>query len=468
MAQDRPNIVMIVGEDTGRHQGCYGDPVARTPNIDRLASEGARYTNAFAHSPVCAPSRSGLVAGRYPISFGSHHMRSKVKNPPRLFTHELRDAGYFVDWHTKTDFNFEPPADFADSTESWYDNFPREPFFAFVNLGMTHESAGWRDEEKHDELLREEGIAERTDPASVPVPPYLPDTEETRHDLAKYYDSLAVQDVQVGRVLESIDRHNLRDNTVVMYLTDHGRGLPREKRWPYDAGIHLPLIVRWPGELDPGEVRDELVAWVDLAPTVLALAGAPIPSDYPGRVFLGDDVGPARDYVYAHRDRMDECFDRVRVVRSKRYHYIRNYYPELPWAQRLRYMEQEATLQRMRAMRREGTLTGAPALFLQDSKPAEELYDIERDPETIHNLAGDSQYEPVLEEMRAALDDWLTQVGDLGEVSEETLVERGIVEDQIEEYRSRVSTLEPADQLGPYARPVVTKQEHEQASAEAR
>ncbi len=449
---NQPNIVMIMAEDTGRHQGCYGDPIGRTPNIDRLASEGTRYTNAFTHAPVCAPSRSGLVTGQYPTTIGSQHMRSTLVNPPRMFTHELRDAGYFVSWSTKTDFNFEMPPDAYDTTEVWHTDFKvlkGRPFFAFVNFADTHESTMWGEVRYEDSMAKWPDL-ERTDPNQVRVPAYLPDTPEVRQDIARYYDALAVQDKQVGEVLDLIEASGEADNTIVIYMSDHGRGLAREKRWCYDAGVHMPLIIRAPGLLEAGAVDDQLVAWVDIAPTLLSLAKASIPDNYQGQVFFGPCRNHPRQYVYGGRDRMDECFDRTRYVRSKTHHYIRNFYPSLPWAQRLRYFEKMATTQVLREMNAKGQLQGAAGCFMQETKPAEELYDVQADPDQVNNLADSPAHQNVLAAMRNALDKWIVETGDLSEESEDELILRGITVDRLsEEYRSRITALPPEHKLGP-------------------
>lgn len=462
----RTNIVLFVAEDTGRHQGCYGNAYAHTPNIDRLAAQGCRYTRGYTHSPVCAPSRSGLVTGMYPWSLGTHQMRSTLLNPPRLFTHELRDAGYCVAWPTKTDFNFEPPDDFCDSTEPWWEQAPPDgPFFLYRNFSVTHESGVW-DAGKQPFAKRTEDLPDelRHDPADAPVPPYLADTPNTRKEIARYHDNLTIQDRQIGHCLGWLDQHGLSDNTIVIYISDHGRGLPREKRWPYDAGVHLPLIVRWPGRIEPGTVNDELVAWVDLAPTFLSLAGVPIPDRYQGQVFLGDGRATPREYAYSGRDRMDEAFDKVRCVWSKTHLYVRNDFPHIPYAQRNRYMEQELTLQDLRELHRNGRTNPQQAVWLTERKPAEELYDLAADPDNLHNLADDPDHEQTLSHLRAELTRFLTEVGDLGETTEEELVDRGLVKDRLEEYHQRIKPLPKEYRLGPDVGVLTLREAQEQAT----
>jgi uncharacterized sulfatase len=438
----RPNIVWIVGEDMGPELGCYGDTNALTPNLDRLAREGARFTRAFTHAPVCAPSRSGLITGIYPTTIGSQHMRSTLLEPPRTFTSYLRDAGYFVAWPGKTDFNFKVPKGAFDSTANWRTNLPRQPFFAYVNFTVSHESQIRAPKNAMAKNLARLKPNEFRDPAKMVLPPYHPDTPETRRDLANYYDLCTAVDYNADDVLRELQKSGLATNTIVIFFGDHGRGLPRSKRWVYDSGIHVPLIVRWPGVIKPGTVREDLVAFVDFAPTMLALAGAAIPTNMQGQVFLGPKTAPERKYIFAARDRMDEAPDRIRTVRSKRFQYIRNFHPELPYAQRIDYMEEMPTMQVWRKMNYEGKLNATQRLFFQPTKPAEELYDVNADPHEVNNLAGDPKFAPVLKEMRAALEEWILKTRDMGAIPEEEMVRRGVVADRLKEYAERVKALE--------------------------
>ncbi|MEO1237193.1 MAG: sulfatase [Planctomycetota bacterium] len=460
------HVMLLVGEDTGRHLGCYGEGYAHTPHLDRLAAQGCRFTHAFTHAPVCAPSRGGLIAGRYPWAIGNHHMRSRLIDPPRLFTHELRSAGVHVAWPTKTDFNFEAPADFADTTEDWLDTpgqaMSDRPTFWYRNFGVTHESAVWEfnpmnpTARPYAQALAALSPDELHDPAEAPVPPYLPDVYETRRDVARYFDCLRVQDRQVGRALDALDAAGLADDTLVIYLTDHGRGLPREKRWCYDAGFHLPLIVRWPGVIEPGSVDDQMVAWVDIAPTILSVLGVAVPESYDGRVFLGEEAQatPRREYAFAGRDRMDANYDFVRACRSSRFLYIRNGFPSLPYAARQWYMEHEPTFQAMRNLHARGLLTGDAALFFAPRKATEEFFDCDADPHCLRNLAEDPAHAAAIGEHRAAYEAFFAEVPDLGLEDETALIERGLIEDQLDEYRTRVAPLPPAYQIGPELAPV--------------
>lgn len=454
-----PNIVWIVAEDISPNLGCYGDKDAITPNLDRLAAQGARFTRCFTHAPVCAPSRSGLVTGMYPTSIGSHHMRSTLKDPPPTFLEEIRKVGYFVSWPGKTDFNFAAPKAAFDSTQNWMTKGDlQEPFFAYINPNVTHESQIRVPKAKYEANTRRLKPDDRRDPHKVSLPPYYPDAREVRRDVATYHENMTAMDHQVGDILKWVDDKKLADNTVVFFFGDHGWGMPRGKRWLYDTGLHTPLIIRWPGAIKPGTVRDDLVAFVDFAPTVLTIAGVKLPVRMQGQPFLTARGGPTtpRKYVFAARDRMDETFDRIRAVRDERFKYIRNYYPELPYAQHILYMDEMPTMKVWRQWAAEGKLKGPQALFFAATKPHEELYDTRTDPHEVINLANDPAYAAKLDELRAALDEWEKKTHDLGSVPEDELIRRRLVVDRLsKEYSERIKKHPPgsrASNLPPRAK----------------
>lgn len=449
-AETRPNILFLTCEDTSPNLGCYGDPDALTPNLDKLASQGARFTRAFSHAPVCAPSRSGLITGMYPTTLGSHHMRSKLTKAPPLFVDDLRKAGYTVCWPTaggggigKTDFNFDPPKGWANVTADWtkQPELLKEPFFAVYNITVTHESqvrAAKEQYEKNTARLRPE---ERRDPAKVKLPPYFPDTPAVRKCVATYHDNLTAMDYIAGDILKLLEDRNLADNTVVFFFGDHGWGLSRGKRWPYDSGLRVPLLVRWPGKIQPGTVREDLACFLDLAPTVLSLAGAEIPTRMQGRVILGEGTQPEPEYVFAARDRMDETYDRIRSVRSRRYRYVRNFHPEIPYFQYINYMDEMPIMRDWRRLAFEDKLDKTQMLFMTRTKPKDELYDLEKDPFEINNLAivESAEIQKVRQKMSAALDKWIIETKDLGEVPEMELIQRGLVRDVLStEYDARI------------------------------
>ncbi len=476
-ADTRPNIIWIIGEDMGPELGCYGDTNAITPHMDRLAREGARYTHCFTHAPVCAPSRSGLITGRYPTTIGTHHMRSQLLKPPPMFTEYLKKAGYTICWPTKagfgkTDFNFEIPPNAFDVRTDWTQKKPTEPFFGFFNITWSHESKIRADAETFAKLTEKLKPNERHDPKKMIVPPYHPDAPEVRRDLANYYDLVTAVDKKMGDVLATLEKWGIASNTVVILTGDHGRGLPRSKRWVYDSGIHVPLMVRWPGKIKAGEVRDDLVSFIDFAPTMMSLAGVQsaagilsgdsqsrndsphLPSGtrphvpggtndaktfYPpmqGIVFLGEPA-QKRKYIFAARDRMDETYDRIRAVRDTQFKYIRNFEPQLPYAQRITYGEEMPTMQVWRKWNAEGKLNDAQKLFFAPTKPKEELYDCNADPHEIDNLVGNKKHETKLKELRTALDNWIVETHDMGAIPETELVRRGIVADRLSSYESR-------------------------------
>jgi len=429
--RNRPNILWISFEDTNPFYGCYGDPVAVTPNVDRLAAEGQRWIYCFSTAGVCAPARSAVITGMYPISIGTHHMRTSHTHPdaPELptpysaviphyvkcFTEYLRADGYFCTNNEKTDYQFTPPLTAWDELgphAHWRNRpDPEQPFFAVFNPVKTHESGMWP----------EKCLEVSVDPDTISLPPYFPDTPEVRMAMARMYTNISWADNYMGELLNQLEVDGLADNTIVFHWSDHGP-LPRGKRWPYDSGIHVPLIVRWPGGLQPGSVSDDLVSTVDLGPTVLSLAGIDIPWHIQGRAFLGPQAEIPRQYVFAARDRHDETYDMVRAVRDKRFKYMRNYMPEqsyLPWVP---YFNRHPITQELWRLHLEGRLSGPQTLLFQESRPVEELYDTEADPWEINNLTVDPRYQDDLKRLRAALDTWIEDVGDLGRISEMEMV----------------------------------------------
>jgi len=444
-AQSRPNILWISAEDISPDLGSYGDGYSRTPNLDKLASQGVRFAKAFSVAPVCAPSRSAIITGMYATSIGSHHMRSKAVPPAgvKAFPEYLRAAGYYCTNNSKTDYNFEAPPtnappvtvwDESSRSAHWRNRAPGQPFFSVFNLIVTHESqirTGPHEFAKNTAALKSE---DRHDPARAVLPPYYPDTPIVRNDWARYYDLITAMDLQAAELLKQLEEDGVAENTIVFFWGDHGRGLPRAKRWLYDSGIHVPLIVRWPGQLRPGTVREDLVSLLDLAPTVLSLAGVPVPSHMQGQVFLGKAAAPPRQYVFAHRDRMDEAYDRMRAVHDGRYEYIRNFFPDRPYAQHIDYMEEMPTMREMRRVHKEHfnalspdygkAMTEAQQLFFRPEKPAEELYDLSTDPHEVKNLANSEKHQSELIRLRQALEQWQKETKDLGSIPENELRER--------------------------------------------
>ena len=421
--QDRPNILWIVSEDNSPIIGAYGDEFATTPNIDRLATEGVLYENAFATAPVCAPSRSTLITGVYPPAMGTQHMRSGNPIPKfiKFFPRYLREAGYYCTNNVKKDYNTEDQEGAWDesSVSATYKNRPKgKPFFAIFNFTTSHESSI---HEPMNRLVH--------DPEEVPIPPYHPRTEEMKHDWAQYYDRVTMMDAQVGKVLQELEKQGLADNTIVFYYSDHGGVLGRSKRFMYESGLHIPLVVRVPEKyqsLAPGKPdtrTDRLVTFVDFAPTVLSLAGIHIPDYMQGKAFLGNQQQPPSEYAYGFRGRMDEVFDMSRSVRDKKFRYTRNYMPHRVYGQYLEYLWRAPSMRSWEAAYQAGELNEVQSAFWE-SKPAEELYDIANDPHNVRNLANDPQYQPDLERLRAANVAWVKRINDAGFLPEAEMISR--------------------------------------------
>jgi N-sulfoglucosamine sulfohydrolase len=455
----RPNILWISNEDMSPRLGAYGDSLARTPTLDMLAKQSVRYTNAFTTAPVCAPSRAAIITGMHQNAIGAQHMRTTENRVPELpgpylavppfyvkaFPEYLRAAGYFTSNRSKTDYQFGEPFTIWDDLgpNAHWRNRPdkSQPFFSVFNITVTHES------QIFPTSPARKGKPLATDRARVQVPPYYPDTPLVREELARVYDNIADMDRQAGAILRQLEEDGLAQSTVVFYWSDHGDGVPRAKRSLYDSGLHVPLMIRWPeglrraglppsreapaGRRSLGEggpvrpsVSDELVSFVDLAPTVLALAGVDIPGHMQGRALAGEQAGPEPEYVFAARDRMDIEYDMMRSARDARFLYIRNFEPELPFAGHIIYRNQSNIMQEWFRLQAAGKLKGPAALWMRTSRPAEELYDTQADPHQIHDLTADLAHRATLERMRRAVADWMTRIGDQGLINEAEMIQR--------------------------------------------
>jgi arylsulfatase A-like enzyme len=420
------------------HLGAYGDALARTPVLDRLARESIRYTRAFTTAPVCAPSRAAIITGMYQNAIGAQHMRTTEDRVPELpgpylavppfyvkaFPEYLRAAGYYTSNRVKTDYQFGEPFTIWDDhgpDAHWRNRTDKtQPFFSVFNLMVTHES------QIFPTSPARKGKPLVTDPARVVVPPYYPDTPLVRRELARMYDNIADMDTQVGEILNQLQADGLADNTIVFYWSDHGDGVPRSKRSLYDSGLRVPLMIRWP-RMDPATANtasDQLVSMIDLAPTVLALAGVEIPAHLPGRVLVGPKAAPAPSMVFAARDRMDIEYDMMRSARNGQFLYIRNFAPEQPYAGHIIYRNQSDIMQEWLRLQAERTLTGTAALWMRTARPAEELYDTAADPHQIRNLADDARHRQTLEHMRKAVTDWMTRINDQGLINEAEMIQR--------------------------------------------
>ncbi|WP_456284770.1 sulfatase [Microbacterium sp. JZ70] len=442
----RPNIVWISTHDINPDLGCYrgvwpGADVAVTPHLDALAAEGTRFDQAFATAPVCAPSRSSIMTGCFPTSIGTHNMRSKAVPPPevRLLSEYFRIAGYHVTNNAFTDFQVPLPGtafDECSPSAHWRGRSdPAQPFFAIFHGMTTHESQIYVDDDTFARVTEELGQSDRHDPADVPVPPYHPDDDVFRTAWARYHDLVSVMDRWVGRLLHQLAEDGLEEDTIVVFWSDHGAGFPRAKRWATEAGLRVPLIVRWPGRVAAGAARDDVVHVSDIAPTMLAMAGLDIPEHIQMRP-LFDAEGRALaqgDYAFGGRDRMDEQRDRSRTVRDRRYRYVRHSHPDRSPFQLQHFAERFTTWRDLRtrvndeARQRaaglpEDRLTPVQRRMTAPVKPAEELYDIEADPHETTCLVGDPAHEDARRRLSEALDSWVERFGDLGAVDEDELI----------------------------------------------
>jgi N-sulfoglucosamine sulfohydrolase len=424
---DRPNILWLIAEDFGNHLSCNGTREVWTPNLDALAASGMRYSRFYTTAPVCSPSRSAFITGMYQTTIGAHNHRSHrddgfaLPANVRLLSQWLRDGGYFTAnvrelppavgfrGTAKTDWNFTPPEKSFDSTR-WHDLKTHQPFFAQLNFQETH---------------RPFAAPMRADPKLVEVPPYEPDHPTTRADRAAYLDATSELDRKVGKVLEQLEADGLADRTIVVFFGDNGQAHVRGKQFCYEEGLNVPLIIGWPKQspipahFKPGSVDDRLLMSIDLAPTMLALAGLEVPPAMQGRAFLGDRAAAPREYVFGARDRCDETPFRLRTVRDERFRYIHNFTPNQPFLLSNRYKENSYPVWNLlKELHGAGKLSAVQERLCAATMPEEELYDLERDPHEINNLAGNPEHRATLERLRGVLDDWVVKSDDQGRVPE--------------------------------------------------
>ncbi len=436
VAGNHPNILWITAEDMSPTLGCYGDAYAATPVIDSLAAQSVRYTHAFATAPVCSPSRACLINGLAATSQGTHPMRSLYPLPDFMkgFPALLREKGYFTTNNVKTDYNTSSEQsiisaswDRQGSDAHWRQRPDSDqPFFSVFNLMTSHQSRTmvWPDQQFREEIQSQLPSDKIHDPALAPVPPYYPDTGVIRRTIARYYDCVSLMDQQVGEILAQLAEDNLADSTIVFFYSDHGSGMPRHKRILLDSGMHVPLVIHFPDQWNelapslPGSTSDRLVCFEDFGPTTLSLAGIRPPEYMNGIPFLGAFIGPERDAVFGHRDRIDEATDLSRSVRSKRYLYIRNYMPHRGWNQQSAWPDQGTINQEIESLARQLHLSPAQRHYTDPSRPVEELYDCMTDPLNLFNLAQSHHHRDVLTRMRAQHRDHIINSVDLGFIPE--------------------------------------------------
>lgn len=447
---ERPNIIWLVAEDLSPFIPSFGDSTVETPNLSRLAAEGVCFDQFFSPSPVCAPSRAAIATGMYPTHIGANHMRTGPwfshfvtdeqieqynSNPHfpkdiqvyeampeegvKMFSEYLRAEGYYCTNNAKEDYQFRCVATAWDETSNkahWRNRAEGQPFFSVFNFGVTHESRIWA--KASDSLWVDPDL-------DVPVPPYLPATEVGKRDIRRMYSNIKEMDFQVGEILDQLEEDGLLERTIIFWYTDHGGPLPRMKRLLYDSGIKVPMIIRFPGAQQAKTRDDRMISFIDLAPTVLSLVGIQPMNYFDGKAFLGQYAAETqREYIFGAADRFDGVYDRNRSVRNKQFKYIKYYHPEKSMFLPVAYREQMPIMQELHRLAEKDSLTKAQALWFREEKPAEELFDVIKDPYEINNLADDPAYAEELRALRSVCEDWTNSFFDTGSVPEPELIKR--------------------------------------------
>jgi len=442
------NVVWISCEDMGPILGSYGNDIVKTPNLDKLASEGVRYTNAYSTVGVCAPSRFSIITGMYPARLGAHNMRTgdyhnyktpeevshrknigvidkEGKNIPEYevvppthvkpFTEILRTKGYYCANNFKCDYQFNAPFtawDEVSSTVSYRDAPKDKPFFYVWNTLLTHESRIW---ERSNQPLT-------VNPEDIIIPSYFPDIPEVRNDIARKYSNIEAMDKKVGELMNQLEEDGMLDNTIIMFWSDHGGNLLRQKRAVGNSGLNVPLIIRYPNKIDAGKVDERIVSLMDLGPTVLSLLNIEPPKHYDGKAIAGPYEDDSREYAFGTADRFDESTDMQRSVLDGRYVYVKNFLPELPLIYRNKYRERITMNSKLIQMDSFNMLEGDAAYIFMKTKPVEEFYDLANDPYEVHNIIDNPKYFKRINDFRAALENWQKEINDQGFIPENKLV----------------------------------------------
>ena len=445
---EKLNVIWISCEDMGPVLGTYGVNEISTPNIDELAEQGVKYTNAYSTVGVCAPSRFSIITGMYPARLGAHNMRSgkfyTYKDPDKLtyrqnkgvvdksgenvpeyevvtpanvkvFTEYLRNENYYCINNNKCDYQFNSPFTAWDEVSgniSYKDRPENTPFFYVKNLMVTHESRIW--------LRKDEPIT--VDKNILKIPAYYPDIPEVRNDIAIKYSNIQEMDRQVGEIISDLKNDNLLDKTIIFFWSDHGGNLLRQKRAVGNSGLKVPLIVRFPDGYRSGEVDDRIVSLMDLGPTTMSLLGIKPPLFLDGKAFLGKFKTKPRSYAFGSADRFDESTDMQRSVIDGRYVYIKNFMPELPLIYKNKYREQVSMNKKIIQMSNDNELIGDSKYIFMKTKQEEELYDLKYDPYEVNNIANNPDYKDKLIELRDALKSWQNEIDDKGFTNESELI----------------------------------------------
>ncbi|KJF43543.1 sulfatase family protein [Draconibacterium sediminis] len=457
---EKPNILWLVTEDMGPYLPAFGDSTIETPNLSRLADEGVIYPNLYSVSGVCAPSRAAIATGMYPSGIGANHMRvnsymdvtglpAYEAVPPadvKMLSEMLRMNGYYCTNNYKTDYQFKEPVTAWDECSPyahWRNKAEGQPFYAVFNFTDTHESGlfepyGFRHVEtrhfhegernykwKNDRMTEEETPVHLSKDTNFDIPPYLPATDTVRRDMWKEYNNIAEMDRQVGAVLKQLEEDGLLENTIIFFYGDHGGPYPRQKRLIYDSGLNTPMIMRFPEKQQAGTKDEQLISFVDFAPTLLSLAGVQPPEYLQGRAFTGEYISSQkRKYIHAAADRFDGFTDAIRAVRDERFKYIRNYRPEQGYYLPIVYRENNPTMQELLRLHKDGKLDSIQEQWFREHKPIEELFDCSVDPHELNNLADDAAYKEKLEELSNEMDRWIAEIGDQPNLPESELIEQ--------------------------------------------
>jgi arylsulfatase A-like enzyme len=445
IAQERPNILWFVVDDMSANFSCYGEKTIKTPHVDALAKEGLLFKRAYATSPVCSTFRSSLINGMYQNSIGVHHHRSGrgehriqlpegVKPLPELF----QKAGYWTCIGSglagidksglkiakrqmgKTDYNFNWDKKIYNSHD-WAGRTKDQPFFMQVQLHGGKIRGASAKNYTVTEKRMERDFGGKTSMEDLELPPYYPRDPILLRDWATYLDNVKITDHHVGEVMTRLKDENLLENTLVIFFTDHGISHARGKQFLYDEGTHIPLVISGPG-IDAGKVRNDLVEHIDIAALSLAAAGIEIPGKMEGKNILAKSFKPKKA-VFAARDRCGDAADRIRSVRTEKFLYIKNFYPERPHLMPSNYKDSKLIIKRLRELQAQGKVSElTEKLLFSKTRPAEELYAYGQDPWQIKNLASDPEYASILKEHREHLDQWIKKTGDPGPESIEVYI----------------------------------------------
>ena len=416
----KPNILWIVTEDNSIHyMNLYTDGGAEMSQINALADQGVVFDNAFSNSPVCSVARSTLITGVYAPRVGTqyHRRMNRVKLPDDVkpLPVYLKEAGYYTTNNAKEDYNFKIPETAWDESSldaHWNNRGDSSPFFAVFNNGHMHESGIWK--QTNNNIL--------VDKSKIKIPPYFPDTETVRHDLAVNFSNLIRADSTTAKIIKELKDAGEYENTYIFFYSDHGGPFPRHKRAIYNTGTKVPFIIKPPKGVTINYNPDQLLSFIDLAPTILSIVGIDIPDYIQGKAFLGDQKTEENKLIYFATDRFDEVFDRLRAVSDGNYRYVRNYDTSKPHALNNSYRMQIPMMRELVELHKNGKLNKIQSFWLDSPKPAEELYDLNEDPYEINNLADSKRHTEILNKLSRDLDNWIRETNDLGEYPEKELI----------------------------------------------